>query len=926
MRAAPAPRLREARTAALQPSNAAPSSGVLTRGAGAGRGSASGSAFKRAYEDWQGDAKAAARTIGVARFTANMFAATAARVTLVIEERSLDGRTWAPTEDPELVGIMDDYRNDVLGQGPAELLRFHAWHYQVAGEGLLVTRDGAAGYAEWFVFSTRVAEWDKPTKGQVIFALTPGGSIKTGEAFAVDRRMAVRYWMPDEEFGALPVSPMTSAMDDLRRWQDLTRYAHRVARNYLAMNGMLWTPKKAHETEDDDDDAALDDEFTEAMAEVAKRDTLVDLYQQISRTSIAEDDRLESVVPPMVWWGEAGDEPKWVQVGRGLDEQGIAHRREALLDWARGVDAPGSMIEAGGGATGNHWNEWLNEERFHGTVAPLLNRMTHQDLTAAYLTPRLRLLGRDAGRYRVGYDATDVIVHPDKSDAALRAWLAGLLKPEVALTHLGFAAEDLATPEDLDRLAKILGKFATGGAPPAPGTVTTPPGGDAPVGPATTTEAPPEPPAAPGAVTLPTPQAALAPFLPGDTPTPSGFGAQDLAVALVASAITDADGAGAGGAPPTGAEASPAATSGDAPAGSLRTAASTSTAPLNPVRRSRPRTEGGKKARAQVREYRRLLDRLARARRDTAQRLLAGAEVALAEALRLAGVRAVSKARNKSRTTAAAISEAWKARQPIGSHLAALGMTEDQLLSGAFTSYEEQAAEWLRALREQERSAIQAAGFDPDVAVPGPESGNDPDLAAAGFLSAALLALARQRIMQGGDPTSLAVPGEVSGTVPAQLAAQALRVAQGTATVQRATSPDVLPTVHSFPTGRAAVQDYLTAEIRDRLAATLRDEATITDDPEARARLEDAIAEASTTTTEYVWTWGFYGQPSRPFEPHERLDGYITVDPEGDPNLYNDEGWPEGNLYQPGDHLGCTCEWVALLPESVDTAVADATE
>ena len=43
--------------------------------------------------------------------------------------------------------------------------------------------------------------------------------------------------------------------------------------------------------------------------------------------------------------------------------------------------------------------------------------------------PLLRYRGvaeQDLIRWRVGYDPTDVIVHPDKSDLALRAYLAGL--------------------------------------------------------------------------------------------------------------------------------------------------------------------------------------------------------------------------------------------------------------------------------------------------------------------------------------------------------------------------------------------------------------------------------------------------------------------------------------------------------------------
>lgn len=893
MRSAPAPRL--ARTAALQPSTEAPSSQVLTKGAAGGRGTSSRK-FDAAYADWQTDAKAAARTIGVARFNANMYAITAARVDLIVEELADDNRSWVPSENPMVDGLMAEYDNQLLGQTSDELARFHMWHYVVGGEGLLVSRDGQAGVAEHFVFSTRAAEWDRPIKGQVTLRLTPGGSIRTGEAFAVPRAQAVRFWMPDEEYAALPVSPMTAAMDDLRRWQDLTRYAHRVARNYLAMNGLLWTPNVAHEDENDPADVAVDDTLSDAVAEIAKTDPLVDLYQKIAQTSIAQDDRLESVVPPMVWWGEAGDEPKWVQVGRGLDEYGIAHRQEALMDYGRGVDTPGSIIASGGGATENHWNEWLNEARFLGSVAPMMDRITHQDLTVTFVRPTVRLRGGNPARFRCGYDASNVISHPDKTDAALRAWLAGIIGVEPAARYMGFQPDDLADEEDLMRLARVRG-FSRSNSWSGISTD----GTGMPSGPSTVEPGPPDSPD-----DLPMPNlAALDAF--------TEVGWLDVVEWPAPLALPAAPAGTGADALPEGAEASPEVTSPDGVAGLARTAG-IGTA----LRRVRPRTEQGRATLRQVRAYRQVTDRLSELRRDVGRQLLAGAEVAFAEALRLAGIRAVQKARSKSAPTARAMQLAWEQNEPIGSMLAALSMTEEQLLAGAFASYQAQAEEWLGEWEARQRTVLLDAGLS------APEEQDNST--AALFLALALGALARQRIMRGTDPSTAESPGEVSGNVPGRFAQDAVRIAEGSSVMQAGETLDAVPQVWLREGARP--QAWVIEEMARRIAGLLEDESRVTEDEEARARLRTAAERVARTPTEFVWVHGFYGYPRRPFPPHVALNGYTTVAPDSDPDLYHggEHTWLSSNGYEPGDHVGCTCEWMVRLSEQVDVAVAEGVE
>lgn len=505
MKPAPPPR-RAVRQAAIQPSTSNPSAQVLKN---RHQWTTASAQYRKGYQDWQADAKRFARTVGVARFSANIVASASSRCLLRVENRDVNG-DWQETTDDRLASLMDDYSNATFGQEAPELVRLHSWHYQVAGEGAIVTHDGERGVAEWMVVSLDAIDWDKPAPGQATIRLTPGGTVIDGRAFEVNRDLVQHFWFPDEEWLGLATSPMTAAMDDLRRYRSLVRHAQRQADSYLAMNGVLWTPNEAHET-DDPSAQAGDPEAAEPV------DRVLQSYEDFARIGVAEDDRLESVVPPMWWWD--GDKPEWVEIGRPLDEHGIAYRAEALQDWARGVDLPASLVTGGGPGDKNHWVEWLVDEKFFkSSVAPTMDRVCHQDLTVAYLAPRLRLMGiTDLSNYRVGYDPTDVIVHPDKSDKALRAWMSGLLGSESTLREMGFDENDLASADDLERLAGVLSAFANGvpgqtPAVPAPGA----PGGDGPVTPATTQElAPTGPPSLPT-----TPASIMAPYLPWDATRP----------------------------------------------------------------------------------------------------------------------------------------------------------------------------------------------------------------------------------------------------------------------------------------------------------------------------------------------------------------------------------------------------------------------
>lgn len=780
----PLPPAARVKQAAAQRTDQGPSRAVVSK-----RGSGFSSKYLSGYNEWQDWARRYSRTLGAVRFSNAIIADTCKRCDLRVEERDAGG-DWVPVEDGEFAGIFDHYRNDLLRQDASELVRAHAWHYQIAGELCQVTIDGRRG-PEFLIVSARSIEFDRPRKGMATVKFTPSGDVKDETAIVVDRQAIIRFWIPDEEFLAYATSPMAASIDDLHRLWALNRNTKRTADSRLIQNGGFWTPAEAHE----DDGATEDDE--PGAGEAKPRSALETAFYAAATRAIGDDDDILAVAPYMFWWSHeygAGTNENVIDFGRDLDPNGLSYKTDALSDYGRGVNLPASLVVGGGPGDANHWTEWLVDKKFFdNAAAPTMDRVTHEDLTASFLVPYCVLNGIEIERrfLRVGYDATPVLVEPDQSDDARALYMIGLLNEDATLRAHNFdpQTDRMRDPAERERLLEILAK-----------------GQDA-----------------------------------------SPFGVRS----------GPADRSTTDETPPTSPEALPISAS----------------------------AEGETLAVEAPSRARRLLERLAAIRRDVGRELLAGAEVALASALRHAGVKIQTRARSRKTAveTRAALASAVAARAPLGPFFAAVGITELEALDGQFDAFEGQAARVLARGRARQERAVRQAGLDPDQYFAGAEANEEQ---ASGFLGASLTALAVRRLADG--PAPIPARGEVRGDVPAGIVKSAISVAQGEATATLGETADAIPDVALIPD------------------ATSLEAAIFGDVEEAEPPIE------------YAWEHGFYGDPTRPFEPHEDLGaaGFTTTAPgppyseDVDPDLFGDS--PFGDHFAPGDHDGCTCEWVPV--------------
>jgi hypothetical protein len=69
-------------------------------------------------------------------------------------------------------------------------------------------------------------------------------------------------------------------------------------------------------------------------------------------------------------------------------------------------------------------------------------------------------------------------------------------------------------------------------------------------------------------------------------------------------------------------------------------------------------------------------------------------------------------------------------------------------------------------------------------------------------------------------------------------------------------------------------------------------------------------------------TW-VTGDPQRPFEPHQELDG-VEFENWDDDRLVNNEPWPPYDFYTPGDHDGCLCDTEITFASAAEASAESA--
>ena len=294
---------------------------------------------------------------------------------------------------------------------------------------------------------------------------------------------------------------------------------------------------------------------------------------------------------------------------------------------------------------------------------------------------------------------------------------------------------------------------------------------------------------------------------------------------------------------------------------------------------------------------------------DLRTRLIVAANAAMARALEKAGNRL--RSRSPVRATLKSIAPPLCAARVGPAGVAAAGVTEGDLLAGAFDQFKAQFYDWTAsAQREAVATAAKVTAFHPakldEMALAMSEA---LDIAWA-WLCDNLMALAQVRLY---EPIPASGPGETdpSLVVPPGLIRGAMARAGGPEGISSQVSAaggirKAIPAPQPLVEPDDEYSNWTTmAQGGTEPAGGIGTGQIIT----------AALADQGFTQEAYVWDYGS-GARKYPFAPHEALNGQSFDN--FDDDILASEGEFGFDYYMPGDHDGCLCDFIPILLNPAD--------
>lgn len=292
------------------------------------------------------------------------------------------------------------------GGGKSQLL----WNYGrlmfITGEGLLFGRE----------LETERERWSFVWNGEIDVETNSNGSVKkiihklsgsTTREYSPGQAVVYRMWTPSPERSYDAESPMRAALEVAEELILLTKSVRATATSRLT-NGLLFLPTEIAPppAEAGSDEDVYMDPWSE--------DFLNNMVKAI------EDPDSAAGRAPLVSWvmGEYIEKIRFIQThDPNNDYMERDLRKEAIDRLAYGMDMPPEALKGLGNT--NHWASMqILGDMWKSHGAPIAEQFC-DELGAAYLQPALRDAGyAEWANVVVDYDASAVVVKPDRSDDA----------------------------------------------------------------------------------------------------------------------------------------------------------------------------------------------------------------------------------------------------------------------------------------------------------------------------------------------------------------------------------------------------------------------------------------------------------------------------------------------------------------------------
>jgi hypothetical protein len=368
-------------------------------------------------QTWQQRAFDLYETEGHLYYATNYVGSTLARIKLVAAELPETDESLSKPRIIESGPVADAVRNIKSARGGQRgLLRQVARNVFLTGEAWIIAEtDPLTGKQTWDAVSISELQ----THGQT--TSFSRRRLPGQQPVPLPRNtLAMRIWKESPQYSELADSGVRSVIEILEKIVVLNRAEKAVARSRLAGSGILALPQElvppAWQNQGDSSNQMEANPLWQALAE--------------SMTAPLEDESHPSAVVPLllIGPGETINKIKYEPLNRDFDTAGAQESiQNGIQQIASALELPREIL-LGVGETTSHFTAWaIREDTFMAHIQPLIelicDAMTRTYLHAALakLTPeQLAESGiTDPSRLVVWYDASEIIIKPDKSDKAI---------------------------------------------------------------------------------------------------------------------------------------------------------------------------------------------------------------------------------------------------------------------------------------------------------------------------------------------------------------------------------------------------------------------------------------------------------------------------------------------------------------------------
>ena len=365
------------------------------------------------------------------------------RAEMVSRVRLRAGKKIPGADEPELldkgpaVDLIDALVAGSVG-GPDQLMRSFATLLGVPGEGWLIGETQQDGEEQYRVRSAaEIRKARKPgVKWEVLNDDGAAGSQDTWRSLS-NEALVTRVWDPHPRKFHLADSPARAARGVMRELELVNRNIETLYLSRLASAGLLLIP--------DEMDIPVREEFRDKYNGLALE------LMEVAKVAIQTPGSAAAAIP-MLLTGAAEyiDKVQFIDFFTKADEKLLEKRDSAIRRLATQLDLPAEVLLGMGDV--NHWSAWqLEESGVKVHILPMVERICYGVLVG-YLKPRLEAANAYEDDLVVWYDASEIIMRPDRSDAAVEGYKLLEVSGEALRRETGLDESDKPDDKELERM------------------------------------------------------------------------------------------------------------------------------------------------------------------------------------------------------------------------------------------------------------------------------------------------------------------------------------------------------------------------------------------------------------------------------------------------------------------------------------------